>query len=110
MKVVKNINPIAPVKIDDIVKSGVNTIVSKALCQTENIDVRFFAFSKDESISKEFQEQDSLIYVFEGEIKVEYNKDEEVIVKEGEIITLPTNLDYGIYALENSKTLNILVK
>lgn len=110
MKVLKNITPITPVKINDIVANGVNTIVSKALCQTENMDVRFFAFSKDESISKEFQEHDSLIYVFEGEIKVEYNKEDEIIVKAGEIIALPTNLDYGLYALADAKTFQILVK
>jgi len=109
MKVVKNINPITPIKINDIVSNSNNTIASKAICQTKSTDVRFFSFAKDESISKEFQEQDSLIYVFEGEIKIQYNKDEEISVKAGEIIALPTNLDYGIYATKDSKTLNILV-
>lgn len=109
MKVIKNISPIIPTRINDIVKNGSNTIASKALCRTESTDIRVFSFAKNESISKEFQEQDSLIYVFEGEIKVQYNKDEEVTVKAGEIIALPTNLDYGIYATENSKVLNILV-
>lgn len=109
MDVFKNINPITPIKINEIVSNSSNTIASKALCRTENTDIRFFSFAKDESISKEFQEQDSLIYVFEGEIKVQYNKDEEVTVSQGEIIALPTNLDYGIYAVKDSKTLNILV-
>jgi len=109
MEIIRNISPITPIKINDIVKNGSNTIVSKAICQTENTDVRFFSFAKHESISKEFQEQDSLIYVFEGEIKIQYNKDEEISVKAGEIIALPINLDYGIYATKDSKTLNILV-
>lgn len=110
MKVIRNINPISPVKIGELIKSGSGTIVSKALYQTGDTDIRLFSLSKDESISKEFQDQDTMIYVLEGEIKIEYNKDDEILVKEGEIIALPTNLDYGIYAVKDSKTLNILVK
>ncbi|AFS77440.1 Cupin 2 barrel domain-containing protein [Gottschalkia acidurici 9a] len=113
MKVIKNISPINPMKINDIISNSSGSIASKAICNTESTDIRFFSYAKDESISKEFQEEDSIIYIIEGELKVLYdeeNEKKEVTLKEGELIALPSNLNYGIYATKDSKSFNILVK
>lgn len=113
MKVIRNINPIDPINIKDIINHSSGSIASKAICNTETTDVRFFSYAKGESISKEFQEEDSIIYIIEGELNVLYDEDnekKEVTVKEGELIVLPSNLNYGVYAVEDSKSFNILVK
>lgn len=113
MKVMKNIEPITPIKIGEVVRSKKGAITSKAICATENTDIRFFSYSKDESISKESQVEDSMIYLLEGEISIRYDENEEkkeLILKAGEFIVLPSNLNYGMYASKDSKSMNILVK
>lgn len=113
MKVMKNIDKISPMKIGEMVRGKDGAITSKAICATENTDIRFFAYSKDESISKESQEEDSMIYLLEGKITIIYDEDnqkKEITLNGGEFIVLPSNLNYGMYADEDSKSLNILVK
>lgn len=110
MKVMKNIEPLTSVNIHDMIENSPHTIASKAICATEYTDVRFFSYAKGESISKEFQEEDSLIYVYEGKLKVLFNEDDEKIVSQGEMMVLPSNVPYGIEVLEDAKSLNILVK
>lgn len=110
MKVIKNIEPLMPVSINEMIENSEHTIASKAICSTENSDIRFFSYAKGESISKEHQEEDSLIYVYEGKLKILYNENDEKVVNKGELMVLPGNVDYGINVLEDSKSLNILVK
>lgn len=113
MKVMKNIEAITPIKIGEVVRSKSGAITSKAICATDNTDIRFFSYSKDESISKESQQEDSMIYLLEGKINILYDEDgekKEELLKGGEFIVLPSNLNYGMYAVEDSKSLNILVK
>ncbi len=110
MKVMKNIEPFIPVSIGSMIQNSPHTIASKGVCATENTDVRFFSYARGESISKEHQEEDSLIYVYEGALKIVYHQHEEQIVKQGEMVVLPSNVSYGIEVLEDSKSLNILVK
>ena len=113
MSVMKNINPITPMKMEDAINNSPDTIASKAICTTENTEMRFFSYAKDESISKEFQEEDTMIYLIEGELNIQYDEDDqkkEIILSKGEFIVLPSNLNYGMYANEDSKSFNILVK
>ena len=110
MKVVKNLEALMPLSIDQIVSNSENTIASKAICTTDHTDIRFFSYAKGESISKEFQEEDSIIYVYQGKLKVRYRQDEEKVLNAGEMMVLPSNVEYGIEVLEDAKSLNILVK
>ena len=80
MKVVKNIEALLPLSIDQIISNSENTIASKAICTTDHTDIRFFSYAKGESISKEFQEEDSIIYVYQGKLKVLYRQNEEKIL------------------------------
>lgn len=110
MTILKNIDPFTPVSISDMIEHSPHTIASKAICATENTDIRFFSYAKGESISKEYQEEDSLIYVYEGKLKILFHQTDEKIVSQGELVVLPSNVSYGIDVLEDSKSLNILVK
>ena len=54
-----------------------------------------------------------MIYLIEGEIEILYDEDGEkkqLTLKSGEFIVLPSELNYGMSATEDSKSLNILVK
>ncbi|MEN1761323.1 cupin domain-containing protein [Anoxynatronum sibiricum] len=110
MKVMKNIDPLVAISIGKMVENSAHTIASKAICATETTDVRFFSYAKGESISKEYQEEDSLIYVYEGRLKIRFHQSDEQVVSKGELMMLPSNVPYGIEVLEDSKSLNILVK
>ncbi|SDY49661.1 cupin domain-containing protein [Tindallia californiensis] len=110
MKVVKNIEALLPLSINQIISNSKNTIASKAICTTDHTDIRFFSYAKGESISKEFQEEDSIIYVYQGKLKVLYRQNEEKILSTGEMMVIPSNVEYGIEVLEDAKSFNILVK
>ena len=110
MKVVKNIEPFLPVSMDAVIENSRNTIASKVICATEHADVRFFSYAKGESISKEIQEEDSILIVYRGKLQIVYHEKEELILSQGELVVVPADVPYGIEVLEDSKSLNVLVK
>lgn len=108
MKYLRNINPFKPIQMKDMVNHSGNKIASKALVDNDKHEVRFFSFAKGESIDKEYYEMESLFIVIEGEAKVVYNENSEVVIKEGDIFALEADIQYGIEALSDVKLLNIL--
>jgi quercetin dioxygenase-like cupin family protein len=110
MKYFKNINPYEVLPINGIVSHRGNQIASKALVNTENVEMRFFSLAKGESIDKEYYEMETLFVMLEGSLKIVYKENEEAIINAGDIIALEADIDYGLEVLEDSKMYNILVK
>lgn len=110
MKYLKNINPFVPIKIDEVVEHSGRKISSKALINSENVEIRFFSVEEGESIDKEYYEMETIFFVINGSLKILYNKDEELVLNTGEMVALEGNIDYGIIAMTDTKMYNILVK
>lgn len=110
MKYLRNIKPFEPIKMKDMISHSGNQIASKALVDNEKHEVRFFSYSKGETIDKEYYEMESLFIVIEGEAKVVYNENDESVISDGDIFALEADIQYGMEALTDVKLLNILIR
>ncbi|MCG4734483.1 cupin, partial [Casaltella massiliensis] len=59
---------------------------------------------------KEYYEMETLFVMIEGSYKILYNEDEEVVLNEGDIVAMESDINYGVQALSDVKLFNILVK
>ena len=110
MKYLKNIVPYVPVAMNEIVTHTGNKIASKALINSQHNEIRFFSFAKGESIDKEYYEMETLFFVIEGSLKIQWKESDEIVLKKGEIIALEGEIHYGVEAAEDTKVCTILVK
>ena len=110
MKFLKNITPYTPQSVKEIVSHTGRKIASKALIDSEYTEIRFFSFAEGEDIDKEYYEKETIFWVLEGSLKVLYNENDEVTVNEGEMVTLESDINYGVKALTDCKVCNILVR
>jgi len=85
-------------------------VVSKTIVQTGNVNISIFSFDKGEQISAHSAPGDALVYVTEGEVTVSIGENEPSVVKEGEMILMPTNVPHGLVANEKFKMMIIIVK
>ena len=109
MKFLRNINPYEAIKLNDMITHGGKKIASKALVNNEKHEIRFFSFAKGEDIDKEFYELESIFIVIEGQVKINYKEHDSVLVNEGEIVAIESDIPYGLEALTDVKLLNILI-
>ena len=110
MKYLKNIKPYSPMAATDIVEHTGPKIASKAFMDNENTEIRFFSCASGESIDKEYYDKETIFHVLEGELKISYKIEDEIILSAGEIVALEADINYGVEALDDTKYLNILVK
>lgn len=110
MKYLKNIEPYKTNNLKEFVTHTGCKIASKAIIDKENIEIRFFSFAEGEDIDKEYYEKETIFMVLEGSLKVLYNENDEIIVNEGEMVSLEADINYGVKALKPCKVCNILVK
>jgi quercetin dioxygenase-like cupin family protein len=110
MKYFKNINPYEAIPLNSVVNHRGNQIASKAIINSENIEMRFFSLAKGESIDKEYYEMETVFIMIEGSLKIVYKENDEVIINAGDMLALEADIDYGLEVLEDSKMYNILVK
>jgi len=108
LKQFRNIKPFHPVPVAGLVNHTGNKIASKALIENGTTEMRFFSFAEGESIDKEYYSRETLILMIEGEIKILYNENDEVIIGGGELIALEAEIYYGLAALKNSKLLAVM--
>lgn len=110
MKYLKNIEPYKVSNLKDFVAHTGRKIASKAIIDNEHTEIRFFSFAEGEDIDKEYYEKETIFMVLEGSLKILYNESDEIIVNEGEMICLESDINYGVKALKTCKVCNILVK
>lgn len=106
----KNINPYEPLSMLEVVKHTGNKISSKSLIDDGKTEIRFFSFAEGESIDKEYYDKETLFFVLQGSVKILYRDDEEIVLKDGEMMALESGIDYGIEALTEVKLFNVLVR
>ena len=53
---------------------------------------------------------ETLFVMIKGSCKILYNEDEEIVLNEGDIVAMESDINYGVQALSDVKLFNILVK
>ncbi|MFV0503118.1 MAG: hypothetical protein ACK5LT_04000 [Lachnospirales bacterium] len=109
MKKYKNIEPFTVIDSKEYVSHSKNKISSKAILNTENIEMRFFSASKGEDIDKEIYPEETLFFCLEGKLKITFKEKDEITLNAGEMFVIEESTLYGIMALEDTKYFNILV-
>lgn len=83
-------------------------VVSKTIVQNEHVTMTLYAFDKDEILASHKHKGDVFLYIIEGTAQVTVGEVENVVTG-GEIIVIPANKLYAVYALESFKMLSVMI-
>ncbi len=79
-------------------------IVNKVVFEGENYKMLLFAIKKDQVLPPHSAPMDAPLVLLEGSAKITIGSTEHFVVK-GDMITLPKNIDHGVYPETNIKFL-----
>ncbi len=93
---------------DKVQKEQMNPSVWRKVVNGEKMTVAHIGTSKDGVVPVHKHENEQMSYVLEGALKFDIGG-QEVIVRKGEIVHIPSNVPHGVVALEDSLALEIFV-
>lgn len=105
---IKNIDFSKALELEGLVDYQEGRVVSRTLAQGKPLSVTLFAFDKGEEIGTHSAGGDAMVYILDGEAKVQI-ADEVSIVKKGQTIVMPANIPHGLKAVEKFKMLLIVI-
>lgn len=108
MKYLKNISN-KEINVNDLIKVIDKQVVSIALTNLKNTDIRLFSLSKEEEIYNEKYEMDTIYLCLEGEIIVDENNIQHKLNKH-DMIAISSDSKSHIIAKVDSIMLQIMVK
>ncbi|MEF2967368.1 cupin domain-containing protein [Paenibacillus sp. M1] len=77
-------------------------ITSRTLAGDDHLDLILYAMDSDESISRESSPHHKTIYVTDGQLKIQIDR-ESFAIKEGEFLRIEKNIVHSIEALGKCK-------
>lgn len=86
-----------------------NAIVSKKIIDLDTGKVTFFAFDKDQQLSKHSAPFDAFVQILEGTGKITIDEIDSTLI-EGEAIIMPANIPHSVYAVTQFKMLLTMIK
>ena len=104
----RNVPRDEPQFLAELITPKKNQIVSMALSQSDHFHVSLFTFADKETVSEEEYFGDTMYYVLEGETLIHLN-DREVLVKAGQVFSVPAHTLHAIGGKEAFKVLQITV-
>ena len=106
---IKNLPIAEAVNLAGLVAYQEGQVVSRTLAQDSGTSVTLFAFPTGEGLSTHTTPADAVVYVLDGEARVEIDGNSSV-VKAGETIVMPANVPHAVVAEQDFKMLLIVVK
>ncbi len=105
----KNLLPVEPLRLVDLVAYQEGAIVSRTLLERKTGTVTLFAFDEGQQLSEHMTPYDALVYVLEGtgEITIE---EHPYTLSSGEIMLLPAHRPHAVRAIKPFKMLLIMVR
>ncbi|MCW8871192.1 MAG: cupin domain-containing protein [Xanthomonadales bacterium] len=94
---------------DDLPRERLNSHLERRLITGTNMMVAHVYFKKGGVVPRHSHHNEQITYVLEGALKflLGENQDEEVIVRAGEVLTIPPNLPHSAEALEDTLDVDI---
>lgn len=89
-------------KAKDIVKLEENAVEKEILLQNNTSSLTIIALKKDEIIDTHTAEEDTAVYVLDGEIEIHFDA-EKFTLKKGRIILFKKDVQHKVLALKDSK-------
>ena len=108
-KLIKNIDELTVVDLQDLVVYQEGQVVSRTLSQLPKITLTLFAFPAGEGLSTHKAPGDALVQVLDGEAEITIGGTPHV-VKGGQSIVMPADIPHGLKAITNFKMLLTLIK
>ncbi|HUS86722.1 MAG TPA: cupin domain-containing protein [Bacteroidales bacterium] len=95
--------------LKDSVSYSENSIVSKVIAKSENVNLTLFAFDAGQNLSKHTSPFDAMIQVLEGKVQIEIG-DDRYDLEEGKMIIMPANVPHAVEAADRFKMLLIMFR
>ncbi|TFH39739.1 MAG: cupin domain-containing protein [Bacteroidia bacterium] len=86
-----------------------NSIVSKVISKSENVNLTLFAFDAKQSLSKHTSPFNAMIQVLEGTVRIEIGED-SYNLEEGNMIIMPANVPHAVEATSRFKMMLTMIK
>ena len=86
-----------------------DSIVSREIVNKKTGTVTLFAFDKGQSLSEHKAPFDAVVYVLDGQVRVNISGKPH-IVKKGQIIIMPANKPHSLKAIRKFKMLLVMIK
>ncbi|HET7100965.1 MAG TPA: cupin domain-containing protein [Terriglobia bacterium] len=93
---------------ESVRKEQMNPNVWRKVVNGERMTVAQIHITKDGVVPVHHHENEQMSYVVEGALKFDIGG-QEVIVRKGEIVHIPSNVPHGVVALEDTFNLEIFV-
>ena len=91
---------------DALKKEAINDKLWRRFVSGQRITMAQFSFAEGGTVPRHQHENEQLMYVVEGTLRVTVG-DEEVIVRRGEVLQIPSDVPHSAVALENTVDLEI---
>ena len=91
---------------DALKKETINDKLWRRFVSGQRITMAQFFFAEGGTVPRHHHESEQLMYVVEGTLRVTVG-DEEVIVRRGEVLHIPSDVPHSAVALENTVDLEI---
>lgn len=96
-------------KLIDAISVQDKSIVSRQIIKKPNGNITIFAFDKDESLTEHTSPYEALVQVVRGKMTITIGGN-PFQVEEGEFILLPPDIPHGLFALEKTIMILIMIK
>lgn len=95
-----------PVNLASLIHPKENQVLSMALSDSDKVQMSLFSFSTGETVSEEKYLGDTMYLMIEGETKLRF-EDREVIMQEGDVLSIPAMVGHEIGGGKSFKILQI---
>lgn len=94
---------------DDLPRESLNSHIDRRLVTGDNVMIAHVYLKKDGVVPLHSHHNEQLTYVLEGALRflLGENEDREVIVRAGEVLTIPPHLPHSAVALEDTLDVDI---
>ncbi len=91
---------------DALKKEAINDKLSRKFLSGERMTMALFSFAKGGTVPQHQHDNEQLMYVLEGALKLTVGE-EEVTVRRGEVLQIPSGIPHGAVALEDTVDLEV---
>lgn len=86
-----------------------NSVVSKVIAKSDNVNITLFAFDKGQSLTRHTSPFDAMIQVLEGTVRIDIGEN-SFKLSSGEMIIMPANVPHAVEATSRFKMMLTMIK
>ena len=98
------------VNLDEMIGISEGSIVSRIIANKQAGAVTMFAFDEGQAISEQTLPFDSVLFVTSGTMEIEINRQEAIEVSTEEMVFIPADTPYEMYAPMPFKMFSVLIR